>query len=298
MSVASESISERRTRSSPLSSDGRAVTLDDEQGRGSSRRSCRSTRRAACSSATPRASAASSTRRTPSSRSSASSAARGRSGRGAAGASGASRSICARAPKRQPMVVARGEHYALPEISAFVLRRAKQIAENALGETVERAVITVPANFNDLQRAATKVARQARGPRGAPHPQRADRRGARVRPIDRAVRADRDLRLRRRHVRHHAPRSVGQRLRGARHRRRHVLGGDDVDVAHRRAHVRRSSCEAHSYDPRTNPEAFARLRIAAEDMKIQLSDAARGRRVELTEIGYGEGGDRSRSDFA
>ena len=66
-------------------------------------------------------------------------------------------------PKQGVAVVARGETYVLPEISAFVLRRAKAVAESALGETVDRAVITVPANFNDLQRAATKLAGKLAG---------------------------------------------------------------------------------------------------------------------------------------
>src|SRR5258706_6546875 len=65
--------------------------------------------------------------------------------------------------KNSTLVMARGENYALPEISAFVLRRAKAIAEAALGETVDRAVVTVPANFNDLQRASTKVAGKLAG---------------------------------------------------------------------------------------------------------------------------------------
>src|ERR1700722_6306780 len=59
-------------------------------------------------------------------------------------------------PKQGVAVAARGETYTLAEISAFILRRAKAVAEAALGETVDKAVITVPANFNDLQRAATK----------------------------------------------------------------------------------------------------------------------------------------------
>ncbi len=65
--------------------------------------------------------------------------------------------------KNSTTVMAREVAYALPEISAFVLRRAKAIAEAALGEPVERAVITVPANFNDLQRASTKIAGKLAG---------------------------------------------------------------------------------------------------------------------------------------
>ena len=44
------------------------------------------------------------------------------------------------------------------EISAMILTKMKQIAENYLGQEVKNAVITVPAYFNDAQRAATKDA--------------------------------------------------------------------------------------------------------------------------------------------
>ena len=52
---------------------------------------------------------------------------------------------------------------AIPEISSFVLRKMKKIAEDYLGETVTDAVITVPAYFNDGQRQATKDAGQIAG---------------------------------------------------------------------------------------------------------------------------------------
>jgi molecular chaperone DnaK (HSP70) len=50
-----------------------------------------------------------------------------------------------------------------PEISAHVLRKLKEAAENYLGHTVNKAVITVPAYFNDAQRQATKDAGQIAG---------------------------------------------------------------------------------------------------------------------------------------
>src|SRR5690606_33694009 len=52
----------------------------------------------------------------------------------------------------------RGKQYSPPEISALVLLRMKEIAEDYLGEPVEKAVITVPAYFNDSQRQATRDA--------------------------------------------------------------------------------------------------------------------------------------------
>ena len=50
-----------------------------------------------------------------------------------------------------------------PEISAFILRELKNWAEQFFGETVDRAVITVPAYFNDAQRQATKDAGRLAG---------------------------------------------------------------------------------------------------------------------------------------
>jgi molecular chaperone DnaK len=56
------------------------------------------------------------------------------------------------------IVSTRGGDHSLPELSAMVLREAKRIAEMGLQDKVERCVITVPANFNELQRSSTKVA--------------------------------------------------------------------------------------------------------------------------------------------
>ncbi len=56
-----------------------------------------------------------------------------------------------------------GKDYTPPEISAFTLRKLKEAAEAYLGHKVNKAVITVPAYFNDAQRQATKDAGQVAG---------------------------------------------------------------------------------------------------------------------------------------
>src|SRR5258706_7124205 len=60
-------------------------------------------------------------------------------------------------------VGAGGRRYSPAEISAFILQKMKQTAEDHLGEKVTEAVVTVPAYFNDSQRQATKDAGRISG---------------------------------------------------------------------------------------------------------------------------------------
>ena len=68
-----------------------------------------------------------------------------------------------RAANGDAHVEAHGKTYSPPEISAMILQKLKQAAEDYLGETVTDAVITVPAYFDDSQRQATKDAGKIAG---------------------------------------------------------------------------------------------------------------------------------------
>ncbi len=60
-------------------------------------------------------------------------------------------------------VEAHGEKYSPSQVSAFILQKMKETAENYLGEKVTQAIVTVPAYFNDAQRQATKDAGRIAG---------------------------------------------------------------------------------------------------------------------------------------
>ena len=66
-------------------------------------------------------------------------------------------------PHHDVRIVLREKEYSVPEVSAMVLMEMKIIAEDYLGETVTKAVVTVPAYFNDNQRQATKDAGEIAG---------------------------------------------------------------------------------------------------------------------------------------
>lgn len=61
-------------------------------------------------------------------------------------------------PGGDPRIVLRSREYSCPEISAFLLTEMRVVAEEHLGEPVEKAVVTVPAYFNDSQRQAVRDA--------------------------------------------------------------------------------------------------------------------------------------------
>ena len=66
-------------------------------------------------------------------------------------------------PDDVPVVKARGRTVSLPEISAMMLKHLREMCADTLGVEIGEAVITVPANFNDVQRSSTKVAGRIAG---------------------------------------------------------------------------------------------------------------------------------------
>ncbi len=70
---------------------------------------------------------------------------------------------CTEGPHNDVRITLRGQEYSVPEISSMVLQEMRAVAEEFLGHPVEKAVITVPAYFNDGQRQATKDAGRIAG---------------------------------------------------------------------------------------------------------------------------------------
>jgi molecular chaperone DnaK len=62
-----------------------------------------------------------------------------------------------------PSIKVQGKEISLPEVSAIMLRHLRELCKSILGTEITEAVITVPANFNDVQRSLTKVAARIAG---------------------------------------------------------------------------------------------------------------------------------------
>jgi molecular chaperone DnaK len=192
-------------------------------------------------------------------------------------------------PTGGALVVARGETYTLPEISAFVLRGVRAQAEEALKTPCRRAVITVPANFNELQRSATKAAGRVAGldvlrilnePTAAALAYGCGQSGGRERvAIYDLGGGTFDLTI---------LELAGDVFEVMATAGDTFLGGDDLDVLVADEMVQHF-LTATRYDARNDPQAYERLRAAAEWAKCQLSNT---QEVELTveELAFGEGG--------
>ncbi len=191
-------------------------------------------------------------------------------------------------PSKGVVVAARGETYTLPEISAFVLREVRRVAEAALGQECTRAVITVPANFNELQRAATKAAGKVAGlevlrilnePTAAALAYgygKGSRERVAIYDLGGGTFDVTILEL---------SGDVFEVLATAGDT---FLGGDDIDLL-----IAEKMADAflahHRFDPRQDQQAFERLRAAAEWSKCQLS-LEREVTLRVEELAYGQGG--------
>ena len=191
-------------------------------------------------------------------------------------------------PGRGVLVAARGETYTLPEISAFVLREVRRIAEAASGMDCTRAVITVPANFNELQRAATKAAGKVAGlevlrilnePTAAALAYgygKGSRERIAVYDLGGGTFDITILEL------------AGDVFEVLATAGDTFLGGDDIDLL-----IAEKMADAflvqHRFDPRQDQQAFERLRAAAEWSKCQLSTEQEVT-LRVEELAYGPGG--------
>ncbi len=199
-------------------------------------------------------------------------------------------------PSGGVLVTARGETYTLSEISAFVLRHVRKVAEEALGQECSQAVVTVPANFNELQRSATKAAGRVAGldvlrilnePTAA-----ALAYGYNKTSTERVAVYDLgggtfDITI---------LQLAGDVFEVLATAGDTFLGGDDVDtsIADQMA---AQFLEQNRYDARQDRQAYERLRAAAEWAKIQLSDKP-DVKLCIEELAYGEGGVALNLDYA
>jgi molecular chaperone DnaK len=198
-------------------------------------------------------------------------------------------------PNQEPLIVTREGKLPVPQVSSYVLGHLKRLAEQHAGRPVTAAVITVPANFTDGQRAATRRAAELAGLevlRILNEPTAAAVAYGQVRPANQRI-AIFDLGggtfdctvLAVRGGIYEVLATGGDPF----------LGGDDFDrvLAERLA---ADLLEQHRVDAAGDAGTLARLRGAAEEIKHQLSidDEVEG---TIHEIGYGPGGAPLSLDF-
>jgi molecular chaperone DnaK len=188
----------------------------------------------------------------------------------------------------QPVVVARGNEYTIPEVSAFVLRHVHALAESYVKEKIKSAVITVPANFNDAQREGTKAAGRIAGLnvlRILNEPTAASLAYGFGHAMNRRVAiydfggGTFDITVLQINDRIFEVLSTAGDT---------FLGGDDIDEA-LVEHMAALFLQEQRIDLHHNLNAMARLRSVAEQVKRQLSTRTKAV-VQVQEIAYGAGG--------
>ena len=187
-----------------------------------------------------------------------------------------------------PLIVTRGGEFAVPEISAIVLDHVRNIAQHQLGETVSRAVVTVPASFNDAQRSATATAGAIAGltiVRVLNEPTAAALAYGNTRNLKQTIAVydfgggTFDITILKLHDQvYEVLGTAGDTF----------LGGDDLDERLVDKMVGKFLQE-NRIDLRTNEVSMMRLRAVAEQTKIELSRRSRAV-VRVDEIAYGPKG--------
>lgn len=191
------------------------------------------------------------------------------------------------------MVEVGGRRLSVVEISAYVLKYLRQMAEEALDRRVKKCVIAVPANFNDSQRSATRIAARLAGLdviRVINEPTAAALAYGYIEDMDRRIAVydfgggTFDITILQ------ITRNVFEVLATSGEM---FLGGDDLDEAILGQMIQ--SCQSQlGIDPRQDPLAMERLRAVAEQVKIQLSEATHSS-IRVEDVIYGSGKDL---DFA
>jgi molecular chaperone DnaK len=172
------------------------------------------------------------------------------------------------------MIEVGGRRLSVVEISSLILKYLRQMAEEALGRRVKKAVIAVPANFTDSQRSATRIAARLAGLdviRVINEPTAAALAYGYIEDMDRRIAVydfgggTFDVTLLQ------ITRNVFEVLSTSGEM---FLGGDDVDavILERMAVV---YMQQHGIDLRGDPRAMEQLRAVAEQVKIQLSETSR-----------------------
>ena len=187
-----------------------------------------------------------------------------------------------------PLIVTRGGEFAVPEISAIVLDHVRNIATAQLGQEVSRAVVTVPASFNDAQRSATATAGAIAGitvVRVLNEPTAAALAYGNTRNLRQTIAVydfgggTFDITILRLNDQvYEVLGTAGDTF----------LGGDDLDERLVDKMVAKFLSE-NRIDLRTNEISMMRLRAVAEQTKIELSRRSRAV-VRVDEIAYGPNG--------
>ncbi|MFN0248573.1 MAG: Hsp70 family protein [Kofleriaceae bacterium] len=187
-----------------------------------------------------------------------------------------------------PLIVTRGGEFAVPEISAIVLDHVRNIATAQLGREVSRAVVTVPASFNDAQRSATATAGAIAGitvVRVLNEPTAAALAYGNTRNLKQTIAVydfgggTFDITILRLNDQvYEVLGTAGDTF----------LGGDDLDERLVDKMVAKFLSE-NRIDLRTNEISMMRLRAVAEQTKIELSRRSRAV-VRVDEIAYGPNG--------